>query len=297
LVYLAVGLMVSVGQSLHRIRDTQKKDGESMPTILDQIMSHTLLSVLDRKAAANMPALERNAAAHLPRGFEAALRKAAAEGPAIIAECKKASPSRGVLRGEDYRPGVIAQGFASVGAAAISVLTDEEFFKGSIEDLKAVSQAVKIPVLRKDFILDAFQLLEGKAAGADAVLLIVSAHTDADLKELYAAARRLGLDVLVEVHDREELDRAVNLGATVIGVNSRDLTTMQVDPNVHTQLAKWMPTNVVRVAESGIKAPEDIERLLGEGYDAFLVGETLMRQPDPAAALALLMEKDYASEA
>jgi indole-3-glycerol phosphate synthase len=259
-------------------------------------MSRTLISVQDRKAATNMQALERRAALHLPRGFQAALRKAATEGPAIIAELKKASPSRGVLRSEDYRPAVIALGYERVGAAALSVLTDEEFFKGSIDDLEAVSKVVKIPVLRKDFILDPFQVIEARAAGADAILLIVAAHTDADLKELNAAARRINLDVLCEVHNKVELDRAIDLGVEMIGVNSRDLATLTMDPLVHADLARWLPANVLRVAESGIKTPEDIEKLLAVGYDAFLVGEALMRQPDPAAMLALLMEKDYASE-
>jgi indole-3-glycerol phosphate synthase len=266
-----------------------------MPTILDQIMSRTLLGVLDRKAGANVPLLERTAALHIPRGFHASLRKAATQGPAVIAELKKASPSKGILR-DDYKPAVIAKGYETVGAAAISVLTDEPFFKGSLDDLTKVSEAVKIPVLRKDFILDAFQILEARAAGADAVLLIVAAHTDPDLQKLYTAARRLQLDVLVEVHTREELDRAIDLGAEVIGVNCRDLTTMQVNPRIHMDLVKAMPTAVLRVAESGIKSPTDVERLLEAGYDAFLVGEALMRQPDPAAALALLMEKEYASE-
>jgi indole-3-glycerol phosphate synthase len=267
-----------------------------MPTFLDQIMSHTLITVQDRKAAASIPQLERRAASHIPRGFKAALRRAATQGPAIIAEMKKSSPSKGLLRSEDYRPAWIAQGYQKVGAAAISVLTDTEFFKGSLDDLTAVSEVVKIPVLRKDFILDPFQILEARAAGADAILLIVAAHTDATLQELFLAARRLSLDVLCEVHDRAELDRAVSLGADVIGVNSRDLNTMQVNPMVHMELASSLPANVLRVAESGIKTPQDVERLLAAGYDAFLVGEALMRQPDPAAMLALLMEKDYASE-
>ncbi len=267
-----------------------------MPTVLDQIMSRTFLSVQDRKAAANMQTLERRAAAHRPRGFQAALRKAAALGPAIIAELKKASPSRGVLRSDDYRPATIALGYERVGAAALSVLTDEEFFKGSIEDLEAVSTVVKIPVLRKDFILDPFQVIEARAAGADAILLIVAAHTDADLKELNEAARRINLDVLCEVHNKAELDRAIDLGVEMIGVNSRDLATLNMDPMAHTDLVRWLPANVLRVAESGIKTPQDIEKLLAVGYDAFLVGEALMRQPDPAAMLALLMEKDYASE-
>lgn len=263
-----------------------------MPTQLHQIMSRTLLGVLDRKAVANMPILERRAAAHMPRGFTAALRKAAAQGPAVIAELKHASPSKGVLR-THYKPVELALSLQAIGAAALSVLTDEEFFKGSLDDLEQVSREVKIPVLRKDFILDPFQILEARAAGADAVLLIVAAHTDADLKELFVAARRLGLDVLCEVHDHEELDRAVQLGCDTIGVNSRDLKTMQVNLGVHTDMAKWLPASVLRVAESGIRTPGDIERLLREGYDAFLVGETLMRRPDPAAALAMLLDKDY----
>ena len=266
-----------------------------MPTTLQQIMARTLIAVENRKSTANIQALERRASAHTPRGFSAALRRVATAGPAIIAECKRASPSRGVLR-EDYRPGVIAKGYEGVGAAAISVLTDEEFFGGSLDDLTLVANMVKIPVLRKDFILDPFQILEARAAGADAVLLIVAAHADPDLQKLATTARNLNLDVLCEVHDRAELDRAINLGFEVIGVNSRDLKTMTVGPLVHKDLVRWMPANVLRVAESGIRTPGDIERLLGDGYDAFLVGEALVRQPDPSAALALLLGVDYASE-
>ncbi len=266
-----------------------------MSTYLDQIMSRTLLSVAHRKAATTVGELERRAAEHRPRGFAAELRKAATKGPAVIAELKKASPSKGLLR-EDYRPAVIAKGYAGVGAAAISVLTDEEFFKGSLEDLRKVSEAVSIPVLRKDFILDPFQILEARAAGADAVLLIIAAHIDADLRELVEFARGIDVDVLCEVHDREEVERALDLGCEVIGVNSRDLLTMQVSVRTHTEVARWLPANVLRVAESGIRSAADVERLLAVGYDAFLVGEALMRQPDPAAMLALLMGVDYASE-
>ncbi len=266
-----------------------------MPTHLDQIMSRTLLTVLDRKSSANMAALERQAASHQPRGFAAALRAAARLGPAVIAELKRASPSKGMLR-EDYRPVSIAQGYAATGAAAISVLTDEEFFKGSLDDLSRVSDAVKIPVLRKDFILDPFQILEARAAGADAILLIVASHADDVLRSLAAEARRMGLDILCEVHDREELDRAIGLGFEVIGVNSRNLKTLQVSALTHTDLVRHMPSSVLRVAESGIRTAADVERLLALGYDAFLVGEALMRQPDPSAQLALLMGRDYASE-
>ena len=159
-----------------------------------------------------------------------------------------------------------------------------------------MSDSVKIPVLRKDFILDPFQILEARAAGADAILLIVAAHTDADLQKFAITARNLNLDVLCEVHDREELDRAVNLGFDVIGVNSRDLKTLVVSSRTQLELVRWLPANVLRIAESGVKSPAAVEQLLGAGYDGFLVGEALMRQPDPAAALALLMGVDYNSE-
>jgi len=266
-----------------------------MPTQLDQILSRTLLTVMERKQRTDVATLERRAAVHTPRGFVRGLRSAAANGPAVIAELKKASPSKGILR-LDYRPAAVAKSYAAVGAAAISVLTDEEFFKGSLDDLDAVSRAVRIPVLRKDFILDAYQIIEARAAGADAILLIVAAHTDAGLRELNAYARTCGLDVLCEVHDLEELKRAVDLGVSAIGVNCRDLKTLQVNRMVHEQVVSAMPANVVRVAESGIRTNADVERLLRIGYDAFLIGEALMRQPDPAAMLALLMGVDYAAE-
>ncbi len=266
-----------------------------MATTLDTILARTLLTVTQRKETANLPQMERRASAHSPRGFEAALRNAAKSGPAVIAELKKASPSRGVIR-EDYRPVPLARAMAGVGAAALSVLTDEPFFQGSLDDLAAVSEAVRLPILRKDFILDPFQILEARAAGADAILLIVAAHTDETLRTLTAAARRLDVDVLCEVHDREELTRAVNLGVGMIGVNSRDLRTLQMNPGLHKDLVRFMPGNVLRVAESGLRRPEDVETLLAMGYDAFLIGEALMRQPEPAAALALMMGVDYASE-
>ncbi len=265
------------------------------PSQLDRILSRTLLSVLARKQATPLAILERRAALHHPRGFAQALRASAAKGPAIIAELKKASPSKGLLR-SDYRPAAIAETYAAAGASAISVLTDEEFFQGSLGDLHAVSQAVSIPVLRKDFILDPYQIVEARAFGADAILLIVAALNDADLRTLAETARELQLDILCEVHDRPELDRAVALGAPLIGVNSRNLKTLEVSPKVHTELVPYLPANVLRVAESGIRTPTDIERLLAAGYDAFLIGEALMRQPDPAAALALLTGVEYASE-
>jgi indole-3-glycerol phosphate synthase len=266
-----------------------------MSTQLERILAHTLLEVTGRRAAAELPLLERQAAAHQPRGFEAALRRAARSGPAVIAELKKASPSRGLIR-EDFEPARLAKSLEAAGATALSVLTDGEFFQGSLSDLTRASAAVRIPCLRKDFILDPFQILEARAAGADAILLIVAALDDKDLKALHREARRMGLDVLCEVHDRAEVDRAAQLGCTVIGVNSRNLHTMKVEQQTQMGLAQWLPQDAVHVAESGIWTAADVTALRAAGYDAFLVGESLMRQPDPAAALATLLEREYSRE-
>lgn len=263
-----------------------------MPTQLDQILAHTLLQVNARKATADYGLLERKAAAHKPRGFTAGLRSASATGPAIIAEIKKASPSKGLIR-SDFHPETLARTFEAAGAAALSILTDEKFFQGSLANLELASSAVRIPCLRKDFILDPFQVLEARAAGADAILLIVSAHTDAALSDLRAEAHTLGLDVLCETHSRAEMERAVNLGFDLIGVNSRDLRTFTVHPELLLELAESIPADAVMVAESGIRTAEDIANLRAAGYQAFLVGESLMRQPDPAAALALLLDREY----
>lgn len=266
-----------------------------MSTQLDQILAHTLLQVKARKVAADYGLLELQASAHTPRGFTAALRAVPAHGSAIIAEIKKASPSKGLIR-SDFYPATLARTFESAGAAALSILTDEEFFQGSLSFLHEASTVVKIPCLRKDFILDPFQVLEARAAGADAILLIVSALTDAALSDLRDEARTMGLDVLCETHDREELERAVALGFDLIGVNSRDLRSFSVHPEVLTELAPYMPKDALMVAESGIRTAEDITRLRDVGYRAFLVGEALMRQPDPAAALALLLDREYSSD-
>jgi indole-3-glycerol phosphate synthase len=266
-----------------------------MPTQLDQILAHTMLEVQSRKALADYGLLERKAAEHTPRGFTAGLRVAAAAGPAIIAEIKKASPSKGLIR-SDFHPATLARSFEAAGAAALSVLTDEEFFQGSLSYLHEASSVVQIPCLRKDFILDPFQVLEARAAGADAILLIVAAHTDDSLSDLRDEAHSMGLDVLCETHDREEMERAVGLGFDLIGVNSRDLRTFEVRPELLVEMAAWRPKDVVLVAESGIRSAETISELRSVGYDAFLVGEALMRQPDPAAALALLLDREYSTD-
>jgi indole-3-glycerol phosphate synthase len=267
-----------------------------MSTQLERILAHTRLEVQGRQATADIAQLERMAAARRPRGFADALRKGAVYGPAIITELKKASPSRGLIRA-DFDPIDLATSLESAGAAALSVLTDEKFFQGSLENLMLASAAVKIPCLRKDFIVDEFQIVEARAAGADAILLIVAALDDADLQRLFAEATRLELDVLCEIHDRQELDRAVALGFDVIGVNSRNLHTMQVDPEMQIELGQMLPQGVVRVAESGIRDASDISRMRCAGYDAFLVGESLMREADPAAALAALLAPAQAETA
>jgi len=223
------------------------------------------------------------------------LRRAAKTGPAVIAELKKASPSRGLIRA-DFDPVSLAVSLEGAGATALSVLTDREFFQGSLENLTRASSAVKIPCLRKDFIVDPFQIVEARAAGADAILLIVAALTDAELQRLYAEAQRLELDVLCEVHNAAELERAVALGFTIIGVNSRNLHTMQVDPEGQLELARRLPQTVLRVAESGIRTASDMARMASAGYDAFLIGESLMREADPGAALAGLLEREVSAK-
>jgi indole-3-glycerol phosphate synthase len=209
-------------------------------------------------------------------------------GVAVIAELKKASPSKGLIRAE-FRVEELAKELEAAGAAALSVLTDEEFFQGSLANLRNVSAIVKVPCLRKDFIVDEFQLLEARANSADAVLLIVAALTQTELTGLARDARSHGLDVLCEVHDEEELQRALDAGCDLIGVNSRDLRTFKVDVETAFRLAERLPKNVVKVAESGIRSGEDIARLRAAGYQAFLIGETLMRAERPGEALLALV--------
>jgi indole-3-glycerol phosphate synthase len=255
---------------------------------LPEILAHTRTIVAERKATADLQALEKAAAAHTPRGFAKALRAKAQSGPAIIAELKKASPSKGLIR-PDFDPAVLAPQMEAGGAAVLSVLTDEKFFQGSLEILRQASAAVQIPCLRKDFMVDEFQVLEARANAADAILLIVAALSDLELRTLRDSARQHGLDVLCEVHDREELDRALALDCECVGVNSRDLRTFEVSLDRACELAAHLPASAVRVAESGIHTPADMQRLLAAGYEAFLIGESLMRKPHPGDALAHLL--------
>ncbi len=259
-----------------------------MAAVLDRIIAATRARVAEARRAADVRTLERRAEQHVPRGFRRSLVEKSRSGVAVIAELKKASPSKGLIRAE-FRPAELARELEAAGAAALSVLTDEEFFLGSLENLRAASAAVAIPCLRKDFIVDEFQLIEARANAADAVLLIVAALSARELSMLVTAARERGLDVLCEVHDGNELQSALDAGCDLIGVNTRDLRTFQVSLETAFALAGTFPAGVVRVAESGIRSAEDVARLRAAGYDAFLVGELLMRAASPGAALRELM--------
>ncbi|HEY4010909.1 MAG TPA: indole-3-glycerol phosphate synthase TrpC [Acidobacteriaceae bacterium] len=258
---------------------------------LPEILAHTRAVVAERKQTADVAALERAAHAHTPRGFAQALRAKAQHGPAIIAELKKASPSKGLIRAE-FDPAALALEMQDAGAATLSVLTEEKFFQGSLNNLRLASTAASLPCLRKDFMVDPFQIVEARAHGADAILLIVAALTDAELRTLRDEARRYSLDVLCEIHDADELERALPLECECIGVNSRDLRTFEVSLDRAAELAARLPASAVRVAESGIRTRADIDRLRSAGYDAFLIGESLMRQPRPGEALRKLVNSE-----
>jgi indole-3-glycerol phosphate synthase len=263
-----------------------------MSTHLDKILATTRTRVAAAKARVPVAELERLAAAHQPRGWAAALRERAATGIAVIAEIKKASPSKGLIRA-DFDVAKLARSYFAGGAAALSVLTDEPFFQGSLRNLELASAAVPLPCLRKDFTVDDYQIVEARAHCADAILLIAAALTDAELSRFSQLAHGFSIDVLIEVHTAAELDRVLDTlgetGADAIGVNNRDLQTFDVHLETSLELAGRIPRGVVRVTESGIAATEDIARLRAAGFDAFLIGESLMRQPDPGAALAALL--------
>lgn len=265
----------------------------SANTFLTTILASTRATLAAAKAEVPVAELERRAAEHRPRGWAAALRHQAEKGPAIIAEIKKASPSRGVIRAA-FDPAWLARRYRAGGATALSVLTDEPYFQGSLRNLEMASSAAPLPCLRKDFIVDEYQIVEARAHRADAILLIAAALSDSELKRLSEAARSLALDVLVEVHTAEELDGVLDAlgetGADAIGVNNRDLKTFEVSAETSMALAGRIPASVVRVTESGISTRDHIARLRNAGFDAFLIGESLMRQPDPGAALAELLK-------
>lgn len=259
---------------------------------LDTILAATRATVAVSKLRAPLAELERRAATHRPRGWAAALRRRAAKGPAVIAEIKKASPSKGLIRA-DFDVEWLARRYRAGGAAVLSVLTDEPYFQGSLRNLELASDAAPLPCLRKDFIVDEYQVVEARAHRADAILLIAAALKDAELRHLAEVAKGFSLDVLVEVHTAEELGRVLDVlgpaGADAIGVNNRDLRTFEVSQQTSLALVDRIPQGPVRVTESGIATAEDITRLNKAGFDAFLIGESLMRQADPGAALAELL--------
>ena len=252
---------------------------QRLPGILADIVRTKTLELGELRARARE--LEHGAAAApTPRDFKAAL--ASSEHVALIAECKRRSPGAGSIR-PDLDPAELARSYARAGAAALSVLTDREYFGGTLADLRAARAEASLPVLRKDFTLDPLQVVEARAAGADAVLLIVRILTDANLAALQAEAREHGMAALVEVHDRTELARALAAGAELVGINNRDLATFRTDLGTTLELLEEVPEDVLVVSESGIRGPQDAMALGAAGVDAILVGETLLRAPDPQA--------------
>jgi indole-3-glycerol phosphate synthase len=256
---------------------------------LENILEVKRREVAERIASADRTAMEAAARQHSRRPFAPVLVR---EGVSVIAEMKRSSPSKGLLR-ENYDPAALARAYFSAGARAISVLTDQPFFGGSLDHLTLVRQTVPLPLLRKDFLIDPFQVLEAAAAGADAVLLIVAAfspeHRDTKLREMMHHARGWGLDALVEVHNEEELDRALAAQATLVGVNNRDLTTFEVNLETSARLAPKMK-RTISVSESGLRTSSDLQHLQALGYNAFLIGEQLVTAADPGAALRELLQ-------
>jgi indole-3-glycerol phosphate synthase len=261
-----------------------------MSDVLRRICETKRAEIARAKAERPLGEVERAArAAPPPRGFIAALKRATvAGGYGLIAEIKRASPSAGLIRG-DFDPASLARAYWLGGAACLSVLTDAPFFEGKPDDLVAARGAVVLPVLRKDFMLDPYQIAESRALGADCVLLIMAALEDSQAAELEAAAVALGMDVLAEVHTQNELERALRLKAPLIGINNRDLKSLKVDLGTSEELARSLPAGRLAVSESGLHGPKDLARMAGAGIRCFLVGESLMRQSDVEAATRALI--------
>lgn len=254
--------------------------------ILERIVCARRRALIHVKQAMPAARLEQRAKAAPPvRDLAARLKRS---GTNVIAELKKASPARGVLRA-DYDPAALATTLEQAGAAALSVLTESEFFQGSLDDLQLVRKQSHLPLLRKDFLFEPYQVHETRAAGADAFLLIAAILTQSELRQLITLGQRLGMAALVEVHTEEELERALDAGATIIGVNNRNLHTFDVSLETSLRLIEAVPDECLAVSESGLRTPEELARLRAAGFDAFLIGEFLMRAPEPAKALQLLL--------
>ena len=255
-------------------------------TFLEQIVSHVRERVASARVQTPMKQLKNRPLYELPRRDFA--RSLSESGRRIIAEVKRKSPSKGLIR-EDFDPVAIAKDYAANGAAALSVVTEERFFDGSLDSLSAIREEVSLPLLCKDFIVDRYQVVEARSFGADAILLIAAILGKAELWELHQHARALSLGTLVEVHTEEELDNALGAGAQVVGINNRDLHTFEVDLSVSERLLRHVPSGVLGVCESGIGSVEYLRRLERSGSHVFLIGETLMRAPSPGAKLAELL--------
>jgi indole-3-glycerol phosphate synthase len=260
-----------------------------MTTILDRIRAYKLDDLAARKAARPLAEVEALArAASAPRGFARALSEATATGYGLIAEIKKASPSRGLIRA-DFDPPALARAYEAGGATCLSVLTDGPSFQGDDSDLVAARQAVKLPCLRKDFLYDPWSVVESRALGADCILVILASVTDDQAAELESTAMAWGMDVLLEVHDRAELDRACRLKSPLIGINNRNLHTFEVTLDTTRQLARHVPEDRLIVSESGLFTPADLADVARYGARAFLIGESLMRQADVTAATRAIL--------
>ena len=258
---------------------------------LDKIIETTRETLKKSSSYRSITSLEEDFEKYQKRGFiEAISKKVSSQETAIIAEIKKASPSKGLIR-EDFEPKKIAEDYEANGATSLSVLTDEPFFQGKLEYLDMVRNSCSLPILRKDFMIDPYQIYETKASGGDCILLIVAALDLAQLKDFSQLAKELNLDVLIEVHSDEELNKALTIDPKLVGINNRDLTTFEVDKNLALKLAKEISKDVIVVSESGIGSKEDILSAKEQGIHAFLIGESFMREPSPGKALKDILAK------